>query len=119
MFSGFQLNCPHCQTSFHFRTKLNHHLTWSETCGSVRDKVGQATNQSDAPMIRLNTEKISIIAFNCNELLDKTIFVERKKKSKCGKSCLKIIFKIWYGFGNKLFSILNNLLNIYRYLLRL
>ena len=109
--SGLQLNCPHCETSFHFRTKLNHHLTWSETCGSVRDKVGEATNQSDAPMIRLNTEKVSVIAFNCNELLDKNIFVERKKKSKCGKSSLKIIFK--YGMGiNYLHSVLNHLLYI-------
>jgi len=81
---GLQLNCPHCHTSFHFRTKLTHHLTWSETCGSVRDKFGQATDQSDVPMIRLNTEKVSVIAFNCNELLDKNIFVEKKKKSKCG-----------------------------------
>ena len=105
------MNCPHCHTSFHFRTKLTHHLTWSETCGSVRDKFGQATDQSDVPMIRLNTEKVSVIAFNCNELLDKNIFVEKKKKSKCGKSSSKIILDIEWTFQvpNYLHSIPNHL----------
>ena len=108
MILGLQLNCPHCHTSFHFRTKLTHHLTWSETCGSVRDKFGQATDQSDVPMIRLNTEKVSVIAFNCNELLDKNIFVEKKKKSKCGKSSSKIILDNWlHQLYNKKFLTFN------------
>ena len=84
--NGKQYNCSKCNEYFHFRSKLDHHLNWSESCGSIRDKIG-SNPSSKSPMVRLNTNDSSIIGINCNEIVDKTVFVKRKKRSKCGICC--------------------------------
>ena len=86
-------------------------MIWSQTCGlfkglgvigdnfeicsskdSLVSKMKQEVNQKrnkivneNLSIIRLNvTHKTSIILVNCENLVDKEIFIKRSKRSKCG-----------------------------------
>ena len=79
---GVQFKCPKCDETFHFRSKLDHHMTWSYSCGTIPDTVGITPIRSQ--MICLNTEETSVIGINCEELVDENIFTKRKRNGKCG-----------------------------------
>ena len=92
---GLQYKCPKCDEIFHFRSKLDDHMTWSESCGSIPETVGITVGnlvKNDSQMVCLNTEETSVIGINCEELVDEKVFTKRKRKGRCGicVNCVKV-----------------------------
>lgn len=91
---GVQHQCSQCQEVFHFKKQLQEHLLWSTTCGKVTQESGNWPISSgpgerylkDKPsMVRLNISQAkSVVALNCENLIDQQIFSRRSKKSRCG-----------------------------------
>ena len=102
-------SCDSCKVTFHFKKQLHYHLIWSQSCGlfkelgvsdhfeictsrdSLVSNMKQEVNQrskkvnENLSIVRLNvTQKTSIILVNCENLVDKAIFIKRSKRSKCG-----------------------------------
>ena len=80
---GIKQQCSKCQKIFHFKRHLDEHLSWSESCGSIREKVGPNVPKGST-MVRLNTENSFIVGVNCDQLADEKLFTKKRKKIKCG-----------------------------------
>ena len=80
---GINHKCDKCGQSFRFRKRLAEHLSWSDGCGSIREKVGFDV-PSKSKMVRLNTEHSYVVGVNCQEMADEKVFVKKKKKVRCG-----------------------------------
>merc|ERR1719347_393500 len=86
---GPKYRCNNCEATFKSRSGINDHHIWDSVCGTLSSRESnepqciKAENNQSVVKIIISKE-VSVVGVNCNELLDKEVFVKRPRKTRCG-----------------------------------
>ena len=73
---GPKYNCGNCGQMFTSRIAVTDHMNWDSICGNLGDQ----NVKQDVVKIAINKD-MTVLGVNCSELIDRTVFERRQRKS--------------------------------------